>query len=282
MKKLLINGLVLSFWETNSNQDCAIIFIHGNSHSSRSFSKQMSSPLLREFRLISVDLPGHGESTRGDYYSIKKFAEIISEFIKAIEISKFIIVGHSLGGHVAINILNTNLTPKGLFLFGTPPLQIPFDATAFLPNIHTTAMGKIKPNEDEIASLMNEMNYVGTDRDLAIADFLKTDGAFRTEVFCDILSGENDDEIELIKSFNGPIMFLLATKDSMINNNYIREKCFLGLNHIHSRIIDSNHSPQVEKDIDFNKVLVEFSTQVFKENLVFHYSESIQNEQRTQ
>lgn len=280
MKKLSINGISLNFLEINPERDCTIIFIHGNSHSLKSFSKQMNSPLLNNFRLIFVDLPGHGESTKGSEYSIKIFAQILSEFVKTLEIKKFIFAGHSLGGHVAINILNTDVSPVGLFLFGTPPLKNPFDYTAFIPNPKTSAMGKIEADYEEISTLMDEMNYFGTDKELAIVDFLNTDGNFRVDVLGDIASGKNLNEVELIKSFNGAVMFLLATKDSMINNSYIREECFLNLSHIQMREIESGHSPHVEMDVDFNQILVEFCEQVFNENLETKYIKDLQHERK--
>lgn len=286
MKKLSINGISLNFLEINPEQECAILFIHGNSHSLKSFSKQMESPLLKDFRLIFVDLPGHGESSKGSEYSIKIFAQILSEFIKNLEINKFIIAGHSLGGHVGINLLSMGIRPRGLFLFGTPPLKNPYDVAAFLPNPRVAAMGKIKADYEEISILMDEMNYVGNDKERAIEDFLNTDGNFRVDVFSDIASGKNNDEVELIKSFNAPVMFLLATRDSMINNSYIREECFLDLSHIQMREIECGHSPQIEMDVDFNQILMEFSHQVFNENLELTYNkldlqhERRQNEQR--
>lgn len=286
MKKLSTNGISLNFLDINSEKECTIIFLHGNSHSLKSFSKQMNSPLLENFRLVFVDLPGHGESNKGSDYSIKIFAQILAEFIKNLEINKFIIAGHSMGGHVAINLLNTDITPNGLFLFGTPPLKNPFDVTAFLPNSNASAIGKIKADYEEISTLMDEMNYVGRDKELAIEDFLNTDGNFRVDVLGDIASGKNADEVELIKSFNAPVMFLLATKDSMINNSYIKEECFLNLSHIEMIEIECGHSPHVEMDVDFNQILMEFSTQVFNEKLELTYNkldlqhERRQNEQR--
>lgn len=224
----------------------------------------MRSPLFKKFRLVFVDLLGHGESSKITDYSIKTSAQILSRFIKKLNINKFIIAGHSLGGHIAINLLNTDVIPNALFLFGTPPLKNPFDTSAFLPNQKASAIGKSTPIYEEISTLMDEMNYAGEDKKIGIEDFLNTDENFRVDIFKDIISGEHADEVRLIKSFNAPIMFLLATKDSMINNNYIKEECFFSLNHIQTSEIESGHSPHVEKDVDFNKILVEFCNQVFK------------------
>jgi pimeloyl-ACP methyl ester carboxylesterase len=40
----------------------AIVLLHGNSASSRAFSKQLDGPLGARFHLVALDLPGHGES----------------------------------------------------------------------------------------------------------------------------------------------------------------------------------------------------------------------------
>ena len=39
-----------------------IVLIHGNSSSSRVWSKQLEGSLGKKYRLIAIDLPGHGDS----------------------------------------------------------------------------------------------------------------------------------------------------------------------------------------------------------------------------
>lgn len=285
MKKLSINGVSLNFIEKNIEQECAIIFLHGNSHSLKTFSKQMASPLLNNYRLVSVDLPGHGESSALETYSVKILSQILSEFLKALEIKKFIFAGHSLGGHIAINFLKTEIKPYGLFLFGTPPLKNPFDVAAFTPNPKGAALGKSESNYVEISTLMDEMNYIGLEKTLAIEDFLSTDPKFRLSILDDITSFKNEDEVELIKSFDGAVMFLLATKDSLINNTYIRQECFANFSQVQYNEIEAGHSPHVEMDVDFNRNLAEFCNKVFNEKVEIEFKnarqhERSQNEQR--
>ena len=40
----------------------AVVLIHGNSASSRAFSRQLDGPLGKSLRLAAIDLPGHGAS----------------------------------------------------------------------------------------------------------------------------------------------------------------------------------------------------------------------------
>ena len=46
----------------SAGQGPAAVLIHGNSSSSRAFSKQLDGPLGTRFRLVALDLPGHGAS----------------------------------------------------------------------------------------------------------------------------------------------------------------------------------------------------------------------------
>ena len=286
MKNLMINGISLNFIENNVEQDCAIIFLHGNSHSLHTFNKQMNSPLLSHYRLVFVDLPGHGLSSRTKDYSVKIFAQILSEFLNSLKIKNYILVGHSMGGHVGLNLLTTMSKPRGLFLFGTPPLKNPFDVNAFKANPKASALGKVHPDYEEINTLMDEMNYGGIDRQRAIEDFLNTDPDFRKDILDDVASGNHQDEVELIKGFAGAVMFLLATGESMINNSYIRQDCIANLSQVQFLDIEAGHSPHVEKELEFNRVLAEFCKQVFSGNIELeniingHKHERSQNEQR--
>jgi pimeloyl-ACP methyl ester carboxylesterase len=52
------------------------------------------------------DLPGHGLSGRPDAtYSVEWYAEAIAAWVRALKLSRFDLVGHSLGGGIALQLL---------------------------------------------------------------------------------------------------------------------------------------------------------------------------------
>ncbi|AUN98312.1 alpha/beta hydrolase [Bacteriovorax stolpii] len=277
MKKFTAYGQSIHYVEKNESQERTLLFIHGNSHSLRSFSNQMDSDELKNFRLIFVDLPGHGESSKEGTYSLRQFGIIISEFIQALRLNNIILIGHSLGGHVAINVLK-NFNPDGLFLFGTPPLKKPFDVSAFTGNTNGVALTLENPTAAEIELLMTELNYTGAQKTLATEDFLKSDPRFRTGILADVISNIHEDEINLINSFYGDVMFLVASKESLINNDYIRREFSSELTNTQIKEIDAGHSPQIERGVVFNKMLSDFAKNVFEKKYILNNVNTKQHE----
>lgn len=278
MKQFSSKKIRIDFIDINPQYKDAIVFIHGNSHSSKAYAAQMSTDLLDQYRLIFLDLPGHGESSTAPIYSLKVLAQLISDLITELDLKSFIIAGHSLGGHIAINTLSTDITPKALFLFGTPPLKNPFDPNAFIFNPNARALGQAVSTEEEVHLFMDEMNYSNKQKLHAISDYHNTDSRFRADILADVAIGKNENEVHLLKSFSGDVMFLLASRERLINNDYIRHEFFP---ETHFSEIDSGHSPHVERPEEFNMILSNFCRFVFYKNF-FNLSqhESNQDEQR--
>ena len=79
-----------------------VVLIHGMLNSSRHW-EAVAMRLAREYTVVAPDLIGHGDSAtpRGDY-SLGAHAASIRDLLTAIGIDRASIVGHSLGGGVAM------------------------------------------------------------------------------------------------------------------------------------------------------------------------------------
>ncbi|BFM50710.1 alpha/beta hydrolase [Marinomonas sp. THO17] len=83
-----------------------VVFVHGTPGSWSSFSKYyLEQPFEQEFRLISLDRPGWGESSYpGDAFplSLETQSQLLGPMLKSIwesnDRQKYTLVGHSLGG----------------------------------------------------------------------------------------------------------------------------------------------------------------------------------------
>jgi len=69
--------------------------------SARSWVNQLQR-LPGALRLIALDLPGHGESDPAPEVSIEAYAGAVADFLIALDCGPVVVVGHSLGGSIAI------------------------------------------------------------------------------------------------------------------------------------------------------------------------------------
>jgi pimeloyl-ACP methyl ester carboxylesterase len=79
-----------------------VVLIHGMINSSRHW-EAVARRLARNYRVIAPDLIGHGDSAtpRGDY-SLGAHAAMIRDLLATLDVERATIVGHSLGGGVAM------------------------------------------------------------------------------------------------------------------------------------------------------------------------------------
>lgn len=83
-----------------------ILMIHGLSGVAQNFGYQVMGELARDHRVIAVDRPGSGYSVRNPRSSatLDVQADVMAGVIDALKLDKPLIVGHSLGGAVALAI----------------------------------------------------------------------------------------------------------------------------------------------------------------------------------
>lgn len=84
--------------------DKNIVFIHGSGCNGSIF--ESLSDCLPEYGRYLIDLPGHGKS-EDTGFSIENYIESVKVFITGI--TNVILVGHSLGGSVALGVGSLNL-----------------------------------------------------------------------------------------------------------------------------------------------------------------------------
>ena len=114
-----------------------ILFIHGNSTSKQIFTHILETHhWQRNHPMFAIDLPGHGDSsdsfTPNETYTQPGYAKAIASWLPHMRLSKLMIVGWSLGGHIALELLamieNGELAGQdipeiiGVMIVGSPPV----------------------------------------------------------------------------------------------------------------------------------------------------------------
>jgi len=87
--------------------DPAIVLIHGWATDSNYWNAQIAS-LQAKYTVVTVDLAGHGGSTKSRTdWSMEKYGEDVATVVQRIPNQQVILVGHSMGGAVALEAAHT-------------------------------------------------------------------------------------------------------------------------------------------------------------------------------
>jgi pimeloyl-ACP methyl ester carboxylesterase len=79
--------------------------------------------------VYAIDLPGHGHSPGEGSESIAEYAEAVSSWLRQIGLERPVVVGHSMGGAIALSLaLNLPESLGGLVLVGTSD-HLPVNST---------------------------------------------------------------------------------------------------------------------------------------------------------
>jgi pimeloyl-ACP methyl ester carboxylesterase len=138
MQTKIRDGVSLAFRD-NGSSGSALVLIHGWGCDSTTLRKQEEF-FSKSRRVVSVDLRGHGESSAPEQtYSVEQFADDVAWLCQELGISKATLIGHSMGGSVAIETVYRHpqlVQAVGLIdtVFQAPPEL--FDSLApFLPGL---------------------------------------------------------------------------------------------------------------------------------------------------
>lgn len=86
-----------------------VLFLHGFLESN-SMWEGLTEELSNKQRCIFIELPGHGQSLdfTEEIHTIETMMNAVKRTLQSIAIEQFSIVGHSLGGYVALNLIESN------------------------------------------------------------------------------------------------------------------------------------------------------------------------------
>jgi pimeloyl-ACP methyl ester carboxylesterase len=104
-----IGGVKLHWVEYGYPGRCPpVVFLHGLNDSHLTW-RQIAPDLARDRRVLVLDLPGHGLSDRPDAsYELAWYARLVGGWMDALGLPTVDIVGHSLGGGIALMLLHTS------------------------------------------------------------------------------------------------------------------------------------------------------------------------------
>jgi pimeloyl-ACP methyl ester carboxylesterase len=259
-----IGGQEIGFLQS-AGSERTVVFVHGNSSSAQTWRRLMAGPFGQRFRCLALDLPGHGLSApASDHsaYSLPGYAATLAGFAGALDADDAVIVGWSLGGHIAIESAPGLPEAAGFLVFGTPPVASAAQlAEAFLPNpvLNIGFSASVSPAE----ALAYAGSFVAPGSALPldefVADILRTDGAARAGLAASIAEGRFADEADIAATLGRPLAVLQGEGEQLISLGYLQQLAMPTLWRGAVQIVAAaGHAPHLEAPEEFARLLEQF------------------------
>src|SRR5689334_6022620 len=183
-EKTTINGVEL-FINIAGEAKEVILLVHGSSMSSGYWMPQLENKTLTEkYRLMAIDLPGHGRSAwyseNPEMYRPDKLAQLIEPLLLKYNINNYILVGISLGTNIIGEVKIPFPGCKGIVL-ASPCIvnDINSPSIVITATYNTHVIVSPHPTDEDLIAYVKHYEKNPEIAERYIRDYKKTDPLFR-------------------------------------------------------------------------------------------------------
>lgn len=214
---------------TDQGKGIPVVLIHGFCETHEiwnSFSNQLSE----NYRIICLDLPGFGKSKLlPEGFSIADVATRVLKFLAALKIESCIVIGHSLGGYVTLEMAQQQ--PQFIKAFGL------FHSTAY-PDSEEKKISRNKVIEfvtkNGVAlfteSFIPPLFYDQSNKQIPAVVKLASATPLTTLISYVKAMRDRPDRTSVIRDFHNPILIIAGEKDTGISPDSLKKQADLAQN----------------------------------------------------
>ncbi|MFK7751082.1 MAG: alpha/beta fold hydrolase [Sedimentitalea sp.] len=217
----------IAYRET-SGAGLAVLMIHGNSTCHRVFDNQMDGAIGAAHRCIAFDLPGHGASNDANdpdrTYNTPGYAAVAIELMQALGIARYAVLGWSLGGHIALDMMAQTDALSGVMITGSPPITQGKGAMGqgFTGDIEHSIASKQILSADEIDIFAHNTCGPNAPYDPFLKQaVMRCDGRARSLMIAKLACGVGPNQQELAVNAPVPLAIVNGADDTFIQHDFI-------------------------------------------------------------
>ena len=235
------------------NSKETIVFLHGSglSHIMWSLVEQFFSS--KNFNVLSIDLPGHGNSEGPCLDSIEKISDWLEKVFTKLDLGKLILVGHSQGCLEALeySFRYKNRIKKIVFIGGSYRMPVNKDLIDLASN-----------GDPDAVKLMMKWGYEGSKKFIGgnpVERIIQSPRDISEILAVDLIACNNyANGSEAAKAISCPAMLVLGELDKMINLEFGKKFADLVKDSETHIIKGCGHMIMIEKAFEMREKVLEF------------------------
>ena len=235
------------------NSKDTIVFLHGSglSHIVWSLTEQFFSS--KNFNVLSIDLPGHGNSEGPCLDSIEKITDWLEKVFEKLNLKNLILVGHSQGCLEAIeySFKYKKRLKKMVLISGSYRMPVNKDLIDLASN-----------GDSDAVKLMMKWGYEGSKKFIGgnpIERIIQSPRDISEILAVDLIACNNyANGFEAAQTINCPIMLVFGELDKMVNLEVGNKFANLVKNSTTHIIPGCGHMIMIEKAFEMREKVLEF------------------------
>lgn len=249
-------------YEEGFTSDRTIIVLHGLFGSGRNWT-QVAKQMSQKYRVLTVDLRNHGLSPWDDVMTYEAMAVDIVELIREESLIKPILLGHSMGGKVAMTagLLKPDLL-AGLIAVDIAPVTYNHSHLCLVDLLRGLDIGNYSRRSEAdavLAKLINDPILRG----FLLHNLVYEDGGMRWQINLDVIASNIHNLMQFpfesgFIQFSGPSFFIGgANSDFILSKHYGLLRNFFPISKI-KMIEGAGHWVHAEKPEEFCSHIIDF------------------------
>jgi len=230
-----------------------IVFLHGSglSHIVWSLTEQFFSN--KKFNVLSIDLPGHGNSEGPCLDSIEKIADWLEKVFEELKLKNIILVGHSQGCLEALEYS---------FKYKDRLKKIVFIGGSYRMPVNKDLIDLASDGDSDAVKLMMKWGFEGSKKFIGgnpVEKIIQSPRDISKILAVDLIACNNyQNGSDAAKAINCPAMFIFGELDKMANLESGKKFANLVKNSITHIIVGSGHMIMIEKAFEMREKILEF------------------------
>ena len=216
----MAQGIPVQIFDSQKGEK-TILLLHGYLETLSVWEEFAAELIKSGFRIVSIDLPGHGMSgTHHDINSMEFIADIVNEILDKLNIEQVFVTGHSMGGYAALAFAKKYAgKTKALCLFHSTPnpdrdekkanrdREIQLIKEGKLESVINLSIPKMFA-KDNVKRLSEKILEIEENASIAEPEGI---------IACLQGMKEREDMNPFLKEFTKPLLFIFGTKDNHIS-----------------------------------------------------------------